>query len=361
MRQNITYNQNIIDIWMKGKRPLLVCGHSFEMLEVRKHFSDVVRFQDFTPNPTYESVVAGVKTYRENRCNAIVAVGGGSAIDVAKCIKLFSNMDGKRNYLEQEIVANDIPFLTIPTTAGTGSEATRFAVIYFKGEKQSVMHVSCLPDTVVFIPSVLEKLPLYQKKATLLDAFCHAIESYWSVNSTDESKGYAKEAIQLILANMEKYLSGENNPKIYCQMLTASNLAGKAINITQTTAGHAMSYKLTSLYGISHGHAVALCVSKLWPYMIEHIDQCIDPRGTGYLTGVFDEIADIMECKSSLEVADRFQDILQSFELEIPRVREGDYPILVSSVNQDRVKNNPIKLACEDMECLYHEILGKQS
>ena len=115
-------------------------------------------------------------------------------------------------------------------------------------------------------------MPLYQKKATTLDALSHAIESYWSINSNDESKKYSMEAIKIILNNFNKYLDGDNS--VNKDMLYAANLAGKAINITATTAGHAMCYKLTSLYNIAHGHAAMLVNSELLPYMMDNIDKC---------------------------------------------------------------------------------------
>lgn len=106
--------------------------------------------------------------------------------------------------------------------------------------------------SAVFRPddSVLETLPEYQKKATLMDAFCQSIESFWSINSTKESKGYSKEAINIIMNNYEDYLDGDNSKNKL--ILKAANISGKAINITQTTAGHAMSYKLTSFYNIEY-------------------------------------------------------------------------------------------------------------
>lgn len=139
------------------KKVLLVCGNSLSALKLGEYFENlenylgiqVVKFKEFQPNPRYESVVKGVKVFRQNHCDAIVAVGGGSAMDVAKCIKLYSNMESDENYLRQEIIPNDIKFLAVPTTAGTGSETTRYAVIYYNGEKQSVTHESCIPTTVL--------------------------------------------------------------------------------------------------------------------------------------------------------------------------------------------------------------------
>ena len=196
---------------------LLVCDKSLQNLSINSYFENlkkrtgikVVKFNDFHPNPLYSSVVEGVQLYRNANCQSIIAVGGGSAMDVAKCIKLYNNMNGNGEnggFLTQTVVSNNTKLLVIPTTAGTGSEATRYAVIYYKGEKQSITHESIIPETVLMDSSVLTTLPLYQKKATMLDALCHSIESFWSINSTEKSKKYSKEAIELIVNNIEGYL-----------------------------------------------------------------------------------------------------------------------------------------------------------
>jgi len=344
----------------------LVCDSAFGFLNISKYFEDfserlgikLTKFDDFKPNPLYESVVEGVKVLHENECDMILAVGGGSAMDVAKCIKLYSNMNPNENYLKQEIVPNDLPFCAMPTTSGTGSEATRYAVIYYNGEKQSVTSESFIPSMVIFDASVLKTLPMYQKKSTMLDALCHSIESYWSVNSTKESREYSKTAIKAILANLDGYLA--NDEKANENMLSASNTAGKAINITQTTAGHAMCYKITSLYGIAHGHAAALCVRKLWPYMVANTDKCIDPRGEEHLKGIFAELADAFGCGNDAKAAcDKFETLFNSLELEIPKMKsEEDLTVLKGSVNPVRLKNNPVGLDEAVLEKLYREILA---
>ncbi len=151
----------------KITKVMLVSDLPLDTLEITRYFRDlpiklgvkIVPFDQFKPNPDYESVVKGVRVYKINGCDAIAAIGGGSAMDVAKCIKMFATLDEGQNYLEQEIIPNKIPFLAVPTTAGTGSEATRFAIVYYQGKKQSVTDESCIPDAVVMDPSVLKTLP----------------------------------------------------------------------------------------------------------------------------------------------------------------------------------------------------------
>ena len=348
------------------QRILLVAGKSLSLLNLGSYFESleqrpgirVVWFDNFKPNPGYPSVVDGVACYQREGCDQIVAVGGGSAMDVAKCIKLFSNMDSSQSYLEQEIVPNEIHFMAIPTTAGTGSEATRFAVIYKDGIKQSVTHDSCIPEAVFFDASALKTLPDYHRKATMMDALCHGIESYWSIRSTKESREYSQKAIREILEEKDSYL--DNTDSGNAGMLRAANHAGRAINLAQTTAGHAMSYKLTGLYGIAHGHAAALCVSELFSDMVQNPDRCVDERGREHLEKILLEIAGAFGCDRPEEAVKKWNQILKELSLEIPVASKKDYEILKKSVNPERLKNHPVSLNEERIDRLYHRILDQK-
>ena len=362
----ITAEQNYkeLDRWLADKKKvLLVCDLSIQFLDkfnkkLEEITTPMIRFSDFQPNPLYESVAEGVKLLRDEECDAIIAVGGGSAMDVAKCIKAYCRMDGdgaNGGFLKQEIRDNGIPFLAMPTTAGTGSEATRYAVIYYDGKKQSVTSESFIPDTVLMDPDCLKTLPLYQKKATMCDALCHAIESFWSVNSTEESREYSKAAIRGVMEHMEGYLN--NTEEGRKGMLLAANTAGKAINITQTTAGHAMCYKITSLFRCAHGHAAMLCDRVLYPWMTENTDRCIDPRGEAFLKKILDEIGHALGCENADAGAKRFREIFEKLDFDIPEATEEQYEELKTSVNPVRLKNHPVALDEEMIDGLYHEIL----
>ena len=184
VKQSILSAENdyrALDIWLAENRItklLLVCDGALRFLSIRNYFAElperlgvgVVKFDDFQPNPLYESVVEGVALFHQEQCEAIIAVGGGSAMDVAKCIKLYSNMDSSRNYLEQPIVPNDVKLLAIPTTAGTGSEATRYAVIYYNGVKQSVADESCIPSAVLMDSNAADKIQILSRETREMSA-----------------------------------------------------------------------------------------------------------------------------------------------------------------------------------------------
>ena len=367
MGQRIITKYGDINEWIEERkitRVFLVCDASLQFLKIKDYFEKLeksiplIRFDHFRPNPLYESVVEGVQLFRGQCCDAIIAVGGGSAMDVAKCIKLYATLPGNGEngeWIIQRTEGNAIPFLAMPTTAGTGSEATRYAVIYWNGVKQSITSESFIPETVLMDSSCLTTLPLYQKKATMCDALCHAIESFWSVNSTDESKEHSRKAIQGVLDNMDGYL--QNTESGNAGMLMAAHEAGKAINITQTTAGHAMCYKITSLFGCAHGHAAILCDRVLFPWMINNSDKCVDSRGELYLKSAFCEMAYALGCEAPELGARRLEDLFQKLDFEVPKATEEQYIELKTSVNPVRLMNHPIALDEDTIDKLYREIL----
>ncbi len=344
---------------LASKKYMLVCRPSFFKAGLQNYFEGIdtpcVYFTDFTVNPKYEEICDGVELFKKEKCDAIVAVGGGSAIDVAKCIKAFANLEKGELYFKQELIDTKIPLLAVPTTAGTGSESTRFSVFYHNGEKQSLGNAFLVPDYAFLDSTLLYTLPEYQKKCTLLDALCQAIESWWSVNSNEESKGYAKIAVEKIIKNYKGYIF-ENDPAATDEIMLGSNYAGKAINITATTAAHAMSYKMTTLYGIPHGHAVGIALPYIWEYMIDNPYGCIDARGQEYLLKVFNDIAVSLGCENARNAVKAFKEFLAELEIGGPKAKKEELDILASAVNIGRLKNNPVELTYDTLYKLYSEI-----
>lgn len=166
------------------------------------------------------------------KIDAFIAVGGGTVIDTTKLLRGFS----------------DLPFLAAPTTAGTGAEATRFAVYYDHGKKCSADDVRYLPTDQILIPEFCESANAYQKASCAFDAYAQAVESLWAKGATEESRDYARKALGLMT-------KGET--------LLASYWAGRAIDISRTTAAHAFSYYMTVTYGVPHGEAVYM----MFPYI----------------------------------------------------------------------------------------------
>ena len=353
------------------KRLFLVVDSSYPFLNIKDAIEalpvmEMVTFSNFTPNPLYEQVCEGVEMLKASQCEAVLAVGGGSAIDVAKCIKLAVLAKEGNAAIIPPLVSRrlpidgeKIPFIAIPTTAGTGSESTHNAVMYYEGSKQTITNDGILPDYAVLESSVLKTLPLYQKKCTMMDALCQGIESWWSVNSTDESKEYSKAAVELIMANWRQYIF-DNDDDAAKVIMFAANYGGRAINIAQTTAAHAMSYKITSLYNLPHGHAVALCLPEIWDYMIGHTNNCIDIRGERYVRDVFESISRSVGASSTEEAIRIIRNMMAEMGLGSPSFVndvEAELELLCKSVNPIRLKNNPIRLDYNSIYSFYNHIL----
>ena len=353
------------------RKPMLVIDASYPFLSIKDTVEalDVscVKFDGFTPNPLFEQVCAGINLFLSEGCDSMIAVGGGSAIDVAKCIKLAVIAKTGKDTLIPPLVSQKadlkeevhIPFIAIPATAGTGAESTHNAVMYFKGAKQTVTDDAILPDIAILEPRVLKTLPLYQKKCTMMDALCQGIESWWSVNSTDESKDYSRKAVESIMAHWKKYIF-ENEDNAAAQIMLAANYSGRAINIAQTTAAHAMSYKITSLFKLPHGHAVAVCLPEIWEYMLANPDKCIDNRGKEYVLSIFQSIAASLGCDNAAEAIGSFREMMACLELGNPPSNlctEESFNLLCHSVNPVRLKNNPINLDSEAIRSLYSSTL----
>lgn len=366
--QGIAHLPSIIEK-LGVKRLFLVAGNSYNRFEIKQVIDglglEITWFSGFNPNPVFEEVCEGLKLIKESACDCILAVGGGSAMDVAKCIKLaYLTKEGESALIPPvvstrvEVDGSTLPFIAIPTTAGSGSESSHNAVMYYEGSKQTVTNDGILPDYALLEPSVLKGLPVYQKKCTMMDALCQGIESWWSVNSTQESYEYSRKTIELIMQNWRAYIF-DNDQYAATQIMLGANYSGRAINLTQTTAAHAMSYKITSLYGLPHGHAVASCLPTLWKYMINNMDKYIDPRGQEYLSYVFSQIASAMGASTPTEAIALFRKMMVEMEMAQPvsENREEDLKILSSSVNIVRLKNNPVGLSSEVIKKIYKVVL----
>lgn len=355
-----SFNSKKMFLVIDSSYPFLNIKDNIDTLEIQK-----VIFSDFLPNPLYEDICKGIDLLRAEKCDVILAVGGGSAIDVAKCIKLAVLAKEGNDAIIPPLVntrvkldGSLIPFIAIPTTAGTGSESTHNAVMYYENVKQTVTNDGVLPEYAVLEPSVLKTLPLYQKKCTMMDALCQGIESWWSVNSTKESYEYSRKTIELIMQNWRAYIF-DNDTEAAAKIMMAANYGGRAINITQTTAAHAMSYKITSLYNFPHGHAVAACLPTLWEFMLSNMDRCLDSRGLEYLCEIFNQIAYAMGALSPLEAIEQFKLMMYEMELQQPIThnREEELSVLTLSVNPIRLKNNPIELNNDLIQKIYGVIV----
>ena len=335
-----------------GKKSFIDCKAQSFINEIKN--IDFIQFNDFSANPKIEDVNTGLRSFNQSGADTIIAIGGGSAIDIAKLIKYYA-IQNIKNISIADIenkpdinVKNNISLIAIPTTSGSGSEATKFAVMYANKIKYSVDNNFILPGHVIIDPLLSMSLSPYNTAVTGLDALCHAIESYWSINSTEVSKDFAKKAIASIINNLSLTVS---NPDIELRlnMAIASNLAGKAINITKTTAAHAMSYTLTAYFSIPHGLAVALLLPDLLVYNYNVTEDDInDSRGVNYLKQNIMEISRFLGGKNILDAKNIIENIIHrtglSLNLSSYGIKTDDVDFIVDNTNIERLNNNPRKL-----------------
>ncbi len=317
-------------------------------------------FSDFEPNPNSRDLVRGYAALQGSGGDCVVAIGGGTAIDLAKLICLAVAQDEQREIGKllvaspaSKLNARKIPLAVVPTTAGTGSEATQFAVLYVNQVKFSVSHPSLLPDRTILDPKLTESLPPSITAATGLDALSQSIESMWSVRSTEQSLELAGRSLRIGLDHLERAV---NDPSLVHRqgMMEAAHLAGQAINISRTTAAHALSYHLTIEHGIPHGEAVALSIGPCIRFNGEVASYNVsDPRGVSHVSRMMTKIANSFGVPSGADameiLAERWEQLLKRIGC---RTRLSEFDItatmdlqeIVNAVNQDRLANNPRRI-----------------
>lgn len=320
---------------------------------------EIMRFSEFAQNPKLEDIEHGTELTRLFAPDAVVAIGGGSVIDMAKLINLLAAQQADCATIiegKAPIQRSGKPLFALPTTAGTGSEMTHFAVAYIQHAKYSVAHPSMLPTMALIDPALTYRMPPKLTAVTGLDALCQAIESFWAVGATEESRRYAEEAISLILPSLSVAVTAPN-PEVREAMARGAMLAGKAINISKTTAPHALSYALTSHHGVPHGHAVALTLGKcVLANAGAKAEQIIHPEGERFHQLTMRRLLELFGVESAEQCDRSLRSLLTDIGLEATLAEVGvntpeDLVRLVSSVNTERLNNHPVKFS---PEALHH-------
>lgn len=239
-----------------------------EIQHFNMFFDSNIRFSRISANPSFSKIREMWEFSRLVQERTVVAVGGGSAIDQAKMIIALSNMVTSPDLPEQfeELTAGMSvqrgEFIAIPTTAGSGSESTYFATLWDQQmkKKHSISNSSLLPDEVWLIPELLSTLPFEQALVSNLDAYSHAFDSLWNRTRTNQSTRLASKAIELLnKGRISDPVSPNSDSKLAYQLL-GSNFSGRAICMNKTSLSHALSYHLTSTYGVPHGLACGIFV-----------------------------------------------------------------------------------------------------
>ncbi len=348
MDNQLLYNDlnslnNIID---NNSRILFIHGNSSYNNSIAKKYFDSVEQIAFeitvkASNPKINILESDYNKIKDIKYNIIVAIGGGSVIDTAKFM-LYTSLYNK--IYER----SSIKFIAIPTTAGSGSEATPFAVYYDKQNTKCSLDIpELLPDIVILKPDLLINLSKYQKACGLADAFCQALESFWAIKSNDTSKKYALKSLSIINEIVFDYI---DNNKQLDKALESSYLAGKSIAITRTTISHALSYPITSHWNIPHGHAVSLTIAECLLMNEKHISDS-DKK---CLFSIF-KVNSAEELKNYLE--DMFNKIGLERKLSNLGINKKDIDVIIKEINLNRLSNNPVQPSYDELYNLLLRIL----
>ena len=342
------------------KKIFLLCGKkSFVTSGAEKFVKKNINNQEikfFYKNsdfPILEELIEIIKEIRNFEPNLILAVGGGAVIDYAK----IANVVDIRPDLADLITNYSYPFkkrytqlTVIPTTAGSGAEVTSNGVIYVDGIKHSFENQLLIPDNFFLVPDFLISAPEKIKASAGFDAIAQALESLVSKKSNIQSVEYASKSLRISIKSYISFLK-DPNLKNAAEMAIASNLAGKAINISKTTAPHAVSYPFTSLFNVSHGHAVSLFFEKFFKFNYENKDK----SDTSFdLNKRFDLIFNLFDVQginnfnskiSLIKKKAKLEDNLQTLNINIKQSSDD----IIKGINLLRLGNNPIKIGENDI------------
>jgi alcohol dehydrogenase len=316
---------------------------------------ETVIFDGVLPDPTYQIVSDGVAVYREGNCDSILAIGGGSSIDAAKIIGLALTHEGDpKDYVGFGKAKNPIPPLyCIPTTSGTGSEATAGAVISDSEthEKGVISGKSLQPTAACLDPDLLTGLPPHITAATGMDALTHAIEAYIGVWDRGDCKDKGRLATQIIFQQLGRAYADGSDIGARDAMAHASYMAGQAINQVNVGNVHAIAHQLGGQYGIPHGLANAMVL----PHVLEMSQEAARERLTQLAQAI------------GLSTAEQFIGAVRelSLELGIParveKLQQADIPALAArAVAEGDGYCSPYFMEMDDCVAILNKLLPAQ-
>ena len=302
--------------------------------------------------PDYKELQQIIKLKDSINPDLIVAIGGGCIIDYAKiaCVyKLEKNF--KKKLINSDYLKSKIKLLVIPTTAGSGAEVTSSAVIYINKIKYSVEGPELIPDFYSLVPNFLMSSNLKIDASSGFDAISQAVESIISKKSTNQSIQFAKKGLKIILKNFDNFLKKKNLFNSY-KMSLGANLSGKAINISKTTAPHAISYPFTAFYNIPHGHAVSLTLNKFLKFNFDNMSKS---NCNFDLNQRFKILFELTNSKNLNELDYFLKDLKKKANLEQNFSKLGinikaASNRIIGGLNDQRLANNPVAVSKKDIK-----------
>ncbi|WP_201531562.1 iron-containing alcohol dehydrogenase [Psychrobacter sp. LFX-11D] len=326
---------------------------------------NVVIFDRVVADPPIEVVEEAIELARANQCNLVIGLGGGSPIDTAKIVALYSNDFQSVNELLEADISDfkKMPLFAIPTTAGTGAEATFVSVITAKdGSKKAIYTPKILPDVAILDATLTLKLPRHITAATALDAMVHCIEAYTSRTKKNPiSDALAVKGLQMLWSNFYTVLHHGDDIDARADMLLGSTLAGIAFVNASVAAVHGLSYPLSINFHVPHGHANALVMCSVFTFnlpvaapLYAELARAVMPIDTSGMTDI----------EAAHQFINQLKDFLKTsglkYRLNELDITAEDIPALADMVINTYarlIETNPMDMSLEEVKMIYQEIL----
>jgi alcohol dehydrogenase len=355
---------------MKTSRPLVVLDRNLSKTGLKERITDIcgksgvkaaIFDKQVEAEPRLEVADEGAKAARKGKCDIVVGIGGGSAMDVAKAIAVLAANNGSAvDYLGlNKVPGPGFPTIMVPTTAGTGGEVT-FTAVFVRQDlkkKEGMNSPYLYPDLALLDPVLTLTLPPVSTASTGIDALCHAIESFTSVNASPMSEMFSLDAIQLISENLRTCVHDGGNLEAREKVLLGSLYAGLGLANAGVGAVHSLSYPLGGKYGVSHGLANTV--------MLPHVMSFNLPGALEKFTIIAEAMGEIVDDMPLREAAYLAVEAVQSLiedcgiytTLEDLGIPEEDFPELakVAMTVTRPLENNPRKVTIEDAIEIYGE------
>lgn len=261
-----------------SKKVLVISDRGLEKLGVVAKVEAIVKeagleiasFLDIEPNPSVDTVNAATKAYRESGATAIVALGGGSPMDVSKSVGVLAKFGGEITEYEgaHKVPGDIVPIIAIPTTAGTGSEVTAFSVItdVDRSYKLTVFSYKLIPSYALLDPELIMTVPASIAASCGVDAMIHALEAYISRDASPFSDAMAEKALELIGGNIRRFVANRTDVTAASAMMSGSMFAGIAFAWARLGNVHAMSHPVSAFFHIPHGVANSVLLPTILEY-----------------------------------------------------------------------------------------------
>lgn len=329
-----------LEIASYGKRCLIVTDPTIIKLDQLKGVKDILEkenkvyevFSDIKGEPTVEMVMDGVRVFRLFQADYIIAIGGGAVLDAAKAISMALSLKEEEklhDFIKKDFNHKEVKVIAIPTTAGTGSEVTRFSIITDTSEKIKMLLKgdAIIPDMAIVDPRYILTMPRNIAVATGIDALCHAIESYLSIHANTMSMQYSISAIRRIFKNLNRSIDEENidiNAKE--EMSLAAMEAGIAFNNSSVTLIHGMSRPIGAMFHVPHGNSNAMLILNCMKTIKEPMNKKFAEiaRKCGFSDSVDDQVA-----------SQKFMDDLENFILNLNIKTLQDYGVTKEMLDQN--------------------------